>query len=76
MTRYYAPLNEADCSQNKTNMEAVWNAGVVFEALVVQMNEGIIFVDIADHTIDASEVTNVAIRVVMRSGIFTNTYKA
>ena len=75
-TTRYAMLNEAGCSQNKANMETFWNAGDGFEALIAQINEGIIFVDITDHTIDASEVVDVAVRVMMRSSIFTNTYKA
>ena len=45
----YAISNEADCSQNKVQMESPWNPGNGFETLITQINKGIIFADIAGY---------------------------
>eukprot|EP00957_Ditylum_brightwellii_P119727 9135061-Ditylum_brightwellii.AAC.2 len=57
-------------------METPWNPGNGFESLIIKINKGIIFADIAGYPIETSKVVDVAIRVAMRSGIFTTTYKA
>ena len=64
-TSRYATSNEADCSQNKVQMETPWNPRDVFEALTTKINEGMIFADIAGYPIKALEVVEVAIRVTM-----------
>ena len=71
----YAFSTELDRTENRNRMLKDWHPADGFDALVAQIQEGVLFSTYADHHIPDHDVVDMATQVAMKSGLFNDAYK-
>ena len=71
----YATSDENDREANKQSMNRDWIIQQGFQTLVQQIEDGIEYATFASHPIPDQDVVNIAMRVLMRQGLFTTQYE-
>ena len=71
----YAFSTELDRTENRNRMLTDWHPTDGFDALVAQIQEGVLFSTYANHHIPDHDVVDMATQVAMKSGLFNDAYK-
>ncbi len=71
----YGETDENDHEDNKKRMEADWNLQDGWHKLERQIEEGIMFTVFTGYAMPDYDIVDVGVRVIMRTGLFTQEYK-
>jgi hypothetical protein len=72
----YGCTSVNDCKANRTAMALEWHPSQGFELLVVHLFRGATFANLAKHPIPDDDTVDIGIRVIHRTGLFAEEYKA
>jgi len=72
----YGRTSAEDCAANRNAMGLEWHASQGFELLVARLFRGATFANLAKYPIPNADIVNIGIRILHRTGLFAEEYKA
>jgi len=72
----YGRTSAEDRETNRTAMAADWHPSMGFEVLTSRLFSGVTFASLSGHPITGKDTVNIGVRVLNRTGLFGEEYKA